>query len=64
MEKGEGKGAGKGGKKIRNEMGKYKATHEGAPRGFNGSVNTPESCDFQKQFDPLNIICCRHTHFE
>ena len=25
------------------------------PRGFNGSVNIPESCDFQSQFDPLNI---------
>ena len=27
------------------------------PRGFNGSVNIPESCDFRSQFDPLNIIC-------
>jgi len=26
-------------------------------RGFNGSVNIPESCDFRSQFDPLNIIC-------
>ena len=26
------------------------------PRGFNGSVNIPESCDFRSQFDPLNII--------
>jgi len=25
-------------------------------RGFNGSVNIPESCDFQSQFDLLNII--------
>ena len=25
-------------------------------RGFNGSVNIPESCDFRSQFDPLNII--------
>jgi len=28
-----------------------------SPRGFNGSVNIPESCDFRLQFDPLNIIC-------
>ena len=43
------------------------------PRGFNGFVNITESCDFQSQFDPLNIICkpcfffilfCRHMHFE
>ena len=27
------------------------------PRGFNGSVNIPESCDFRSQLDPLNIIC-------
>ena len=26
------------------------------PRGFNGSANIPESCDFRSQFDPLNII--------
>ena len=26
------------------------------PRGFNGSVNIPESCDFRSQFDILNII--------
>ena len=26
-------------------------------RGFNGSVNIPESCDFRSQFDLLNIIC-------
>ena len=26
-------------------------------RGFNGSVNIPESCDFRSQFDPLSIIC-------
>ncbi len=26
-------------------------------RGFNGSVNIPESCDLQSKFDPLNIIC-------
>ena len=26
-------------------------------RGFNGSVNIPESCDFRSQSDPLNIIC-------
>ena len=26
-------------------------------RGFNGSVNIPESCEFRSQFDPLNIIC-------
>ena len=26
------------------------------PRGFNGSVNILESCDFRSQFDPLNII--------
>ena len=25
-------------------------------RGFYGSVNIPESCDFRSQFDPLNII--------
>ena len=25
-------------------------------RGFNGSVNIPESCDFQLQFDQLSII--------
>ena len=25
------------------------------PRGFNGSVNIPENCDFQSQFDLLNI---------
>jgi len=25
-------------------------------RRFNVSVNIPESCDFQSQFDPLNII--------
>ena len=24
-------------------------------RGFNGSVNIPESCDFQSQFDPLDM---------
>ena len=23
------------------------------PRGFNGSVNIPERCDFRSQFDPL-----------
>ena len=28
----------------------------GGARGFNGSVNIPESCDFRSQFDPLNII--------
>ena len=27
------------------------------PRGFNGSVNIPESCDFRSQFGQLNIIC-------
>ena len=26
-------------------------------RGFNGSFNIQESCDFWSQFDPLNIIC-------
>ena len=26
------------------------------PRGFNGSVNIPETCDFRSQFDSLNII--------
>ena len=25
-------------------------------RGFNGSVNISESCDFRSQFDPLYII--------
>ena len=25
-------------------------------RGFNGSVNIPESCDFRSQFDRLNNI--------
>ena len=25
------------------------------PRGFNGSVNVPESCDFRSQFHPLNM---------
>ena len=25
-------------------------------RGFKGSVNIPESCDFQSQFDPLYIF--------
>ena len=30
---------------------------ESLERGFNGSVNIPESCDFRSQFDPLNIIC-------
>ena len=25
-------------------------------RGFNGSVNILESCDFRSPFDPLNII--------
>ena len=25
-------------------------------RGFNGSVNFSENCDFRSQFDPLNII--------
>ncbi len=25
-------------------------------RGFNGSVNIPESCDFRSQFDPLNTF--------
>ena len=25
-------------------------------RGFNGSVNIPESWDFRSQFDPLDII--------
>ena len=25
-------------------------------RGFNGSVNILDSCDFRSQFDPLNII--------
>ena len=25
-------------------------------RGFNGSVNISESCDFQSQFNPLYII--------
>ena len=25
-------------------------------RGFNGSVNISESCDFRSQFDPLSII--------
>ena len=26
------------------------------PRGFNGSFNNPESCDFQSEFDLLNKI--------
>ena len=26
------------------------------PRGFNGSVNIPESCDFRSQFDPLTLF--------
>ena len=30
-------------------------TRQAMTRGFNGSVNIPESCDFQSQFDPLNI---------
>ena len=43
------------------------------PRGFNGSVNIPESCDFRSQFDPIDIICepfllntffCWHMHFK
>ena len=25
-------------------------------RGFNCSVNIPESCDFQSKFDPINMI--------
>ena len=25
-------------------------------RGFNGSVNIPESCDLRSYFDPLNIF--------
>ena len=43
-----------------------------APRGFNDSVNIPESCDFLSQFDILSIIFrllsyilfCRHLRFE
>ena len=29
---------------------------EDEARGFNGSVNISESCDFLSQFDPLDII--------
>ena len=29
---------------------------EDEARGFNGSVNISENCDFLSQFDPLDII--------
>ena len=33
------------------------------PRGFNGSVNLPESCDFRSHFDLINIICKPFTFY-
>jgi len=41
--------------KERSYNGTIRCTHR--PRGFNDSVNIPESCGFRSQFDPLNIIC-------